>query len=99
MQLRSLSVQHYRAIRQQDFSFADAMGHVRPITVLAGPNGVGKTSILFAIYRALSGAMGYYSDDIPDASDDEIFRETGAGGWSFQPNHVSISLELQYSQE
>lgn len=99
MQLRSLSISHYRAIRQQDFCFTDAMGRIRPMTVLAGPNGSGKSSILFAIYRALSGAMGYHSDDVPEASDDEIFREGGAGGWSFQQNRVSISLELEYGRE
>jgi ABC-type branched-subunit amino acid transport system ATPase component len=99
MQLRRLHIQNYRAIRDQEFSFADAMGRIRPVTVLAGPNGCGKTSVLFAIYRALSGAMGYYSDDVPDASDDEIFREGGAGNWSFQPNHVAINLELAYTVE
>ncbi|MEX2140382.1 MAG: AAA family ATPase [Pirellulales bacterium] len=99
MQLRRLEIQNYRAIRDQDFVFADAMGGIRAVTVLAGPNGCGKTSVLFAIYRALSGAMGYYSDDVPDASDDEIFREGGAGNWSFQPNGVRIHLDLEYSEE
>lgn len=98
MQLRRLEIHNYRAIRHQDFSFTDAMGRVRPVSVLAGPNGCGKTSVLFAIYRALSGAMGYYSDDIPEASDDEIYREGGAGSWSFQQNRVSITLHLEYRQ-
>lgn len=99
MQLRRLKIRHFRAIRDQDFSFADGMGRVRPITVLAGPNGCGKTSVLYAIYRALSGAMGYYSDDVPDATDDEIFREGGAANWSFQPSHVTVRLDLEYSSE
>ena len=75
------------------------MGRIRPISVLAGPNGCGKTTVLFAIYRALSGAMGYYSDDVPEANDDEIFREGGAGSWSFQPNRVTIRLELEYTAD
>jgi len=99
MQLRHLYIQNFRAIRDQSFAFADAMDRVRPITVLAGPNGCGKTTVLFAIYRALSGAMGYYSDDVPEARDEEIYREGGAGGWSFQPNRVSIRLALEYTSE
>ncbi len=99
MHLRQLEIQNYRAIRHRSFRFADAMGRVRPVTVLAGPNGCGKTTVLFAIYRALSGAMGYYSDDVPEANDDEIYREGGAGSWSFQPNRVTIRLELEYPNE
>jgi energy-coupling factor transporter ATP-binding protein EcfA2 len=99
MHLRELSIENYRAIRQQTIPFKDAMGRVRPITILAGQNGCGKTSVLFAIYRALSGAMGYFSDDVPEASDEEMFREGGAGSWSFEPNRVSVKLELEYSQE
>jgi energy-coupling factor transporter ATP-binding protein EcfA2 len=99
MHLRHLHIQNFRAIRQQEILFKDAMSRVRPITVLAGPNGCGKTTVLFAIYRALSGAMGYFSDDVPEASDEEIFREGGAGSWSFEPNRVSVRLELEYSEE
>lgn len=75
------------------------MGRVRPITVIAGPNGSGKTSVLYAIYRALSGAMGYHSDDVPDASEDEIYREGGAGNWSFQQSRVFVKLDLVYERE
>ncbi len=99
MQLRQLDIQRFRAIREQRLVFADAMDRVRSITVLAGPNGCGKTTVLYAIYRALCGAMGYYSDDVPEARDEEIFREGGAGGWSFQPNRVTIRLALEYPSE
>ena len=99
MHLRRLEIQNFRAIRRQILPFEDAMGRVRPITVLAGPNGCGKTSVLFAIYRALSGAMGYHSDDVPDASEEEIFRDGGAGGWSYQQNRVSVQLDLSYEEE
>ncbi len=75
------------------------MGRVRPITVIAGPNGCGKTSVLYAIYRALSGAMGYHSDDVPDASEEEIYREGGAGSWSYQQYRVSVQLDLSYDTE
>lgn len=99
MHLRRLDIQNFRAIRRQVIPFEDAMGQVRPITVIAGPNGSGKTSVLFAIYRALSGAMGYHSDDVPDASEDEIFREGGAGNWSFHQSRVSVRLDLVYEPQ
>jgi energy-coupling factor transporter ATP-binding protein EcfA2 len=99
MQLRQIEIQNFRAIRQQSFSFTDAMNRVRPVTVLAGPNGCGKTTVLFAIYRALSGAMGYHSDDVTEASDEEIYSEREAGGWSLQPRRVTIRLILEYPQD
>src|SRR5258708_34154124 len=95
MHLRQLSIQNFRAIRQQAIPFEDAMGRVRPITVLAGPNGCGKTTVLLAIYRALSGAMGYYSDDVQEPSDDEIFNEGGVGSWSFEKKRVSVAGDLE----
>lgn len=99
MHIRRLNIENFRAVRCQEIPFADAMGCVRSITVLAGPNGCGKTSVLLAIYRALNGAMGYYSDDVPDPSDNEIHREGGSAGWSLQPNRVSVRLELEYGEE
>lgn len=99
MHLRRLDIQNFRAIRRQVISFENAMGHVRPITVIAGPNGSGKTSVLYAIYRALSGAMGYHSDDVPDGSEDEIYREGGAGNWSFEQSRVSVRLELAFASD
>ena len=99
MHLRRIEIQNFRAIRRLNIPFEDALGHIRPITVIAGPNGCGKTSVLFAIYRALSGAMGYRSDDVPDANDEEIFRESGAGSWSFQNKRVNMRLDLTYGTE
>ena len=42
-------------------SFEDALGRVQPVTVLAGPNGCGKTSILFAVIQALRGELPFYT--------------------------------------
>jgi len=58
MHLRRLQIKNFRAISDQRLNFEDAMGHVRPISVIAGPNGSGKTSVLFAIVQALRGALG-----------------------------------------
>lgn len=99
MHLRRIDIQNYRAIRRQIIPFEDIAGAVRPVTVIAGPNGCGKTSVLYAIYRALNGAMGYHSDDVPDASDEEIFREGGAAGWSFEPSRVTVRLDLAFTAE
>jgi hypothetical protein len=29
----------------------------------------------------------------------QLFQAGGAGNWSFEPNRVSVQLELQYSEE
>ena len=99
MHVRRIDIENFRAIRRLVVPFEDATGAVRPVTVIAGPNGCGKTSVLFAIYRALSGALGYHSDDVPEANDDEIFREGGAAGWSYEPNRVRVTLDLVYTEE
>lgn len=99
MRLRRLKIVNFRAVRQQELSFEDGLGQTRDLTVLAGPNGCGKTSILYAVYRALSGAMGYHSADVPEPSDAEVFREGGSAGWSFQPNRVTVRLDLVYGAD
>lgn len=99
MHLRHLEIKNYRAIQRLALSITNELGQTRPVSVIAGPNGCGKTTVLFGIYRALSGAMGYRSDDVPDASDEEIFREGGAGNWSFQQNRVEVALDLEYGQD
>jgi predicted ATPase len=50
MKLRSLTVRNFRGIREKTLSFLDAEGQVRPLTVLAGPNRTGKTTLLDAIH-------------------------------------------------
>jgi predicted ATPase len=58
MYLSSLSLHHLKRIRALDLSFEDAFGKARPVTVLIGPNGTAKTSILQAIALCAAGPIG-----------------------------------------
>src|SRR5436309_14813763 len=79
MKLRKVRIENFRAIKETEIVFADALGAIRPVTVLAGPNGSGKTSVLFAIVQALRGVMGYRTSDVaePDGSDIHIPHSVG----------------------
>jgi len=98
MKLHRLSVHNFRPIKSLPLSFEDGLGRVRPITVLAGPNGCGKTSTLFSIVQALRGPMGYRTDDVPEPCDDDIHRAGGAGGLVSRPTSVSVKLELEFEE-
>jgi len=50
MKLHSLDIKNFRAIDKISLDFTDYLGHPRPISLLVGPNGSGKTSILDAIH-------------------------------------------------
>lgn len=96
MKLRKIGIHNFRAIENQSISFEDAFGRVRPITVLAGPNGCGKTSVLFAIVQGLRGVMGYRTNDVPEPSDLDIHRAGSLGGLSRIPLSVSVKLDLEF---
>lgn len=94
MHIRELEIQNFRAIRSHAIRFDDAMGRIRPITVLAGPNGCGKTSVIFAIVQALRGAMGANVPDVPTPSDDDLHRVEPSGR---RPVTATVKLELNYA--
>lgn len=54
MQVANLKIQNFKGIGELEISFLDDLGHVRPVTLLLGDNGSGKTSVLQAIALALS---------------------------------------------
>lgn len=96
MKLHKVRIQKFRAIEESNLTFEDPLGRIRPITVLAGPNGCGKTSVLFAIVQALHGVMGYKTDDVPEPSDLDIHRTGTLGGLSRSPVSVSVKLDLEF---
>ncbi len=96
MKLRRLRIENYRAIQKRELSFEDPMGRIRPVTVLAGPNGCGKTSVLFAIVQALRGATGYRTEDVPQPSDLEIHRSGTGGVWTSEVTRVLVELDIQF---
>ena len=95
MHIRRLRIENFRAICRLELPFDDKMRHVRPITVLAGPNGCGKTSVLFAIVQALRGSLRARILDIPSPSDDDLHRAEPSGR---QPVTATVDLELNYGE-
>jgi len=96
MRLRSLRVQNFRAIDDLPLDFQDQLGRVRPITVIAGPNGCGKTSLLYGIVQALRGVMGYQTTDVPQPSDLDLRRSAGVGTLSPEPISVAVNFEVEF---
>src|SRR5208337_1969145 len=99
MKLRKVRIENFRAIKESEIVFADALGAIRPVTVLAGPNGSGKTSVLFAIVQALKGVMGYRTNDVPDPEESDIHRPVSIGGLSPTLPLISVTLDIEFGLE
>ncbi len=50
MKLHSLEIKNFRAIKDISLDFTDLLSRPRPMNLIVGPNGSGKTSILDAIH-------------------------------------------------
>lgn len=99
MKLRKVRIENFRAIKETEIVFADALGAIRPVTVLAGPNGSGKTSALFAIVQALRGVMGYRTSDVPELEELDIHRTVSMGGLSPTPPSISVTLDVEFGDQ
>jgi len=99
MRISRVQINNYRAIDKLDLSFIDSMGKTRPITVIAGPNGSGKTSLLFAMTNALRGVMSYRAEDVPIPTTDDIRLSANSHGtWTAQRPEVRVRLDLQFDE-
>ncbi|MCL5945557.1 MAG: AAA family ATPase [Planctomycetes bacterium] len=95
MHIRHLTISGFRAIKSQAFDFTDGLGNIRPITVLAAPNGAGKTSVLYAIVQSLRGAMGARIPDVPDPSEDDVHRSDPTGRRSV---FAQVDLDIAFGR-
>lgn len=95
MHIRRLDIQNFRAIGKLPIRFEDGMGRFRPITVISGPNGCGKTSILVAIVQALRGAMRLRIPDLQFPSDLDLHRAELSG---IRPVTATVEMDLEYDQ-
>lgn len=57
MKLKKVSIRNFKRIGRLEIDFRDRLGRIRDITVIAGPNGCGKTTILDAIAYPLCRVM------------------------------------------
>jgi hypothetical protein len=96
MKLHSATIKRFRAIDEVELNFDDVLGDVRPITVLAGPNGCGKTSAIFAIIQTLRGVMGYRTADVPPPTEFDIHRKVTSTGLAAQPTSTSVTLKIEF---
>ncbi|MBI2899319.1 MAG: AAA family ATPase [Planctomycetes bacterium] len=99
MRILRARVRNYRAIQDLELQFTDRLGAPQPVTVLAGPNGCGKTSLLFAITNALRGVLGYRTDDVPVPCRDDIrFPVGSATGWTTTPPEIRVEVDLHFDE-
>lgn len=56
MQVAKVKIQNFKGIKDLELSFEDEAGRIRPLTLLLGDNGSGKTTVLQAIALLLSVA-------------------------------------------
>ena len=100
MYITSVRIENYRAISTLTIPFTDSSGAPRPVSVIVGPNGCGKTSILFGIMQALRGVLGYRTTDVPKPTRDDIrLPTTTQTGWTDRPPESTVEVELQFSAE
>jgi energy-coupling factor transporter ATP-binding protein EcfA2 len=100
MYISSVRIENYRAISSLQLSFTDSSHKSRPVSVIVGPNGCGKTSILFGITQALRGILGFQTKDVPDPTRDDIrLPVTTPTGWTDKPPESKVEVELQFSDE
>lgn len=71
MILKNLSLSNFRSYSEREFEFDPG------VTVITGPNGVGKTNILEAIYVLMQGKSFRDSDDLLMRYDQEWWKVVG----------------------
>jgi len=100
MYITSVRVENYRAISNLQIPFTDSSGQPRPVSVIVGPNGCGKTSILFGITQALRGVLSFQTKDVPDPTRDDVRLPTSIQiGWTDKPPESLVEVELLFSEE
>jgi hypothetical protein len=99
MRINRVSIQGFRAIDNIDLDFRDELGLPKGAVTLAGPNGCGKTSVLYAITDALRGAFGYRTKDVPLPSRDDLRVSQPGSSWSSIPPNVRVSAEISFTPE
>jgi hypothetical protein len=99
MRITSVSIQGFRAIDEIKLDFRDELGIPMNVVTLAGPNGCGKTSVLYAITNALRGVFGYRTHDVPAPTRDDLRRSSQGSEWTTRRADVRVDVEIRFSDE
>ncbi|MCP4696451.1 MAG: AAA family ATPase [Gammaproteobacteria bacterium] len=92
MKIHSLGIENFRAIEKAEFDFTDSLSKPRTVTLIVGPNGSGKTSVLDAIHvviRTLEDPLNPCLRDALTFSEAQLVRGRGE----------SAKIQLEYSME
>ena len=99
MKIAKLEIENFRALSSFSYDFDDAHGAVAPVTIISGPNGSGKTTILYAITNALRGVLGYRTNDVPVPTTDDLRIPPGyTTGWGETRPNVRVTLDLRFGE-
>lgn len=93
MHLRRLHIKNFKGIRELDVEFLRDDGTPRPLTLLLGANGSGKTSVLQAIALVLSLATRKITEPAHFAWPGFLLERLGSGGTTL------IELELGFDPD
>lgn len=91
MRLEHAQIRNFKAIRDLSLSFVTASREPRPLTLLLGDNGSGKTTALQAIALVLSLASRRISE--PAALDWQGFLAERVG--SLGPSRVEVTVRFE----
>lgn len=77
MHISQITIQNFRGIDQQTFTFTDELERIQPVTLIVGPNGAGKSTILDAIWFGLQAVVGFKQLRHAFSDDPRILVQTG----------------------
>ncbi len=100
MKITGVRIRGFRAIDELVLDFTDELGVAKSVATIAGPNGSGKTSLLYAITNTLRGAFGYRNEDVPEPNRDDIRNSGTVGsGWSKKSNEIEVDVDIQFADD
>lgn len=94
MQIAKLKIQNFKGIRDLELSFEDELGRIRPLSVLIGDNGSGKTTALQAIALVLSLATKRTSEPALLDWPGFLAERVGSGG----STRVELEVAFPYDE-
>ena len=99
MKLHSLRIQHFRAIQDSGLlDFTDSISQPRPVTLIVGPNGSGKTSILDALQVVVRSLENPQHPELRDGLEFSVQQLVNCAN-SRVNKHSKIELEFSMEKQ